>query len=48
MGQRFLAEIHAGPDELTITLSDKYAALLKQYVQRYAPQATLKEIDLEV
>lgn len=47
IGQRFLAEIHAGPEDLTIVLSAKHAALLKQYVQLHAPQATLSEIDQE-
>jgi len=48
VGDRFLAGIRAGPDELTITLSKKQAAWLKEYVQRCAPLTELIEDEIEV
>jgi len=48
VGDRFLAEIRADPDELTITLSKRQAAMLKDHVQRCAPLMPLVEKEMEV
>ena len=44
-GKRFLAEIETGGQSLTLNVSAKHLALLRQYLQVHSPQAEYREAD---
>ena len=48
VGKRFLAEIQAGPQSLTLNVSAKHLALLRQHLQVHGPQAEYRETDWAV